>query len=140
MDTINNFKLFIRVRRLISIFGLLMYPAILWIFRPAYTGQNPVALVVLGSLPHLLAGVLLPLSTLKPELIVKNPRQFTSFYLIISALIMAWLIMEEFYPVFSPTAVFDPFDVLFGLVGVGSAFLMYWYFFRGLVTRQTTNN
>jgi hypothetical protein len=133
MNTINNFKLFIRVRRLISIFGLLMYPAVLWIFRPAYTGQNPVTLVVLGSLPHLLAGVLLPLSTLKPELIVKYPRQFTSFYLIISALIMAWLVMEEFYPVFSPTAVFDPFDVLFGLLGVGGAFSLYWYFFRGLV-------
>lgn len=133
MNTIDQFKLFIRVRRLISIFGLLMYPAVLWLFRPAYTGQNPVTLIVLGSLPHLLAGILLPLSTLKPELIVRYPRQFTSFYIAISTMIMAWLVMEEFYPIFSPTAVFDPFDVAFGFIGVAGAFVLYWYFFRKLV-------
>jgi len=140
MNTVDKFKLFIRVRRLVSIFGLLMYPAVLWLFRPAYTGNNPVMLVVLGSFPHLLAGFLLPISTLKPELIVKYPRQFTSFYLIISGLIMAWLVMEEFYPVFSPTAVFDPFDVVFGFIGVGGAFLLYWYFFRRLVLGKTKKN
>ncbi len=133
MNTVDKFKLFIRIRRLISIFGLLMYPAVLWLFRPAYTGNNPVMLVIWGSMPHFLAGILLPISTLKPDLIIKYPRQFTTFFLIICTLIFGWLVMEEFYPVFSPTAVFDPFDVLFGLTGIGSAFALYWFFFRKLV-------
>ncbi len=133
MNTVDKFKLFIRVRRLISIFGLLMYPAGLWLFRPAYTGNHPVMLVLWGSMPHFLAGILLPVSTLKPELIVKYPRQFTTFFMIICALIFGWLVMEEFYPVFSPTAVFDPFDVLFGLIGIGAAFALYWFFFRKLL-------
>lgn len=133
MQTIENFKQFIRVRRLISITGLLFYPAVLWVFRPNYYGSNTVVLIILGSLPHFLAGVLLPISALKPELILKYPHKFQSFFLGICLFVLAWLILEEFYPFFSPTAVTDPFDILFGILGVAVSLLLYHLYFKRLI-------
>lgn len=132
-QTIDNIRLFIRVRRVLSIFGIILYPVVLWSLRPSYMGDNPVILVILGSLPHFLAGFLLPLSALKPDLMVQYPRQYHQVYLMISAGVMAFLVLEEFIPIFSPTAKMDPFDILFGFLGIATTYLLYVRFFRPLV-------
>lgn len=132
-QTVVNIRLFIRVRRVLSIFGILLYPVVLWSLRPSYTGDNPVMLVILGSLPHFLAGFLLPLSALKPDLMVQYPRQYHQVYLMISAGVMAFLVLEEFVPIFSPTAQTDPFDMLFGFLGIATMYVLYIRFFRPLV-------
>ena len=87
----------------------------------------------MGSLPHYLAGFLLPLSALKPELMVQYPRQYHQVYLMISAGVMGFLILEEFVPIFSATAKMDPFDILFGFLGILTTYLLYIQFFRPLV-------
>lgn len=133
MQTVQNFKKFIQIRRLISIAGLLFYPAVLWIFRPNYFGENPLVLVILGSLPHFLAGLLLPISALKPELILQFPDKFHHFFISICLFVFAWLVLEEFVPIFSPTSTTDLYDILFGALGVCTGFLLYQLYFRKVI-------
>lgn len=132
-QTVANIRLFIRVRRVLSIFGIILYPVVLWVLRPSYTGDHPLMLILLGSLPHFLAGFLLPVSALKPELMIQYPRQYHQVYLMISAGVMGFLVLEEFVPIFSPTGVLDPYDIVFGLLGIVVAYVLYIRFFRPLV-------
>lgn len=131
--TVEHVRLFVRVRRVLSIFGVLMYPTVLWSLRPSYSGDHPVILIILGSLPHFLAGFLLPLSALKPDIMVQYPRQYHQVYLMISAAVMGWLTLEEFVPIFSPSGQADPFDILFGFLGIMVTYVLYRRFFRPLV-------
>lgn len=137
MQTLDNFRRFIQIRRLISIAGLLFYPVVLWVFRPNYLGDNIIILMILGSLPHFLAGLLLPVSALKPELIIKFPDKFHHFFIAICLFVFVWLVMEEFWPIFSPTAVTDPYDIVFGGLGVLAGFLLYQFYFRRIMTTKT---
>ena len=137
--TVHNFRVFIRLRRILSIFGVLLYPVVLWGLRPSYTGSSPIILTILGSLPHLLAGFLLPLSALKPELILQHPKAYHQVFVFICAGVIGWLTLEEFVPIFSPTGEFDPFDVAFGVIGCGIAFWMYVRIFRPLATVTKSN-
>ena len=96
------------------------------VFRPAFN-HSQISLVLTGSFPNFIAAFLISLGVVNAVLI-RDPKFGRMIVYILSFIVMAVLIFEEFESVFGASTQFDINDIIGSSAGSLLAILTYEYF------------
>ena len=103
------------------------------VFRPTFN-HSDFALVLTGSFPNFIAAYLISLCVVNPVLI-RQPQFGRLIVYVLSFVVMAILIVEEFISIWGASTHFDIYDIIGSVIGSLLAILTYEY----LNARQKKN-